>query len=96
MTSSAPNACPRARGGWSISLHERIRAGAFLPFVGPIVDQAGEVHVAADVALTPQEIILMDYLAWKCHRPDSLGGTSLNQVAKGLVSLQGIRAATKE
>ena len=36
---------------------ERIRAGAFLPFVGPIVDQAGQVHVAADVALTPQEII---------------------------------------
>ena len=36
---------------------ERIRAGAFLPFVGPIVDQAGQVHVAADVALTPQEIM---------------------------------------
>ena len=76
-------------------LHERIRAGAFLPFVGPIVDQAGQVHVAADVALTPQEIILMDYLAGNViGRIPSVD--ELNDVAKGLVSLQGIRAATKE
>ena len=74
---------------------ERIRAGAFLPFVGPIVDQAGQVHVAADVALTPQEIILMDYLAGNViGRIPSVD--ELNDVAKGLVSLQGIRAATKE
>ena len=76
-------------------LHERIRAGAFLPFVGPIVDQAGQVRVAADVALTPQEIILMDYLAGNViGRIPSVD--ELNDVAKGLVSLQGIRAATKE
>ena len=74
---------------------ERIRAGAFLPFVGPIVDQAGQVRVAADVALTPQEIILMDYLAGNViGRIPSVD--ELNDVAKGLVSLQGIRAATKE
>ena len=76
-------------------LHERIRAGAFLPFVGPIADQSGQIRVEADVALTPQEIIRMDYLA------DNIVGRSpsmdeLNDVAKGLVSLQGIRAATKE
>ena len=76
-------------------LHERIRAGAFLPFVGPIVDQAGQVRVAADVALTPQEIILMDYLAGNViGRIPSVD--ELNDVARGLVSLQGIRAATKE
>ena len=76
-------------------LHERIRAGAFLPFVGPIADQSGQLRVEADVALTPQEIIRMDYLA------DNVVGRipsmdELNDVAKGLVSLQGIRAATKE
>lgn len=76
-------------------LHERIRAGAFLPFVGPIADQSGQIRVEADVALTPQEIIRMDYLA------DNIVGRipsmdELNDVAKGLVSLQGIRAATKE
>lgn len=76
-------------------LHERIRAGAFLPFVGPIADQSGQIRVEADVALTPQEIIRMDYLA------DNVVGRipsmdELNDVAKGLVSLQGIRAATKE
>ena len=71
------------------------RVRAFLPFVGPIVDQAGQVHVAADVALTPQEIILMDYLAGNViGRIPSMD--ELNDVAKGLVSLQGIRAATKE
>ena len=47
------------------------------------------------MALTPQEIIRMDYLA------DNVVGRipsmdELNDVAKGLVSLQGIRAATKE
>ena len=76
-------------------LHERIRAGAFLPFVGPIADQSGQLRVEADVALTPQEIIRMDYLA------DNVVGRipsmdELNDVAKGLVSLQGIRAATTE
>ena len=76
-------------------LHERIRAGAFLPFVGPIADQIGQIRVEADVALTPQEIIRMDYLA------DNIVGRIpsmdvLNDVAKGLVSLQGIRAATQE
>ena len=74
-------------------LHERIRAGAFLPFVGPIADQKGTLRVEPDVALTPQEIIRMDYLA------DNVIGRippieELSDVAQGLVSLQGIRAAT--
>ena len=55
-------------------LHERIRAGAFLPFVGPIADQSGQIRVEADVALTPQEIIRMDYLGGQCRRPHSLDG----------------------
>lgn len=75
-------------------LHERIRSGAFLPFVGPIADQSGVIRVEANVALTPQEIIGMDYLASNVvGRIPSL--SELNDVAKGLVSLQGIRAATE-
>lgn len=73
-------------------LHERMRAGAFLPFVGPVCDQSGAVRVPEDVALTPQEIIRMDYLA------ENVVGRipkidELTDVARGLVSLQGIRAA---
>lgn len=75
-------------------LHERIRSGAFLPFVGPICDQAGAQRVAPDVALTPQEIIRMDYLAGNV-----IGGIpskeSLSEVAQGLVGLQGIRKAVE-
>lgn len=72
-------------------LHERIRSGAFLPIVGPIVDQSGDMRVEADMALTPQDIIRMDYLA------DNVIGRipkldELTEVACSLVSLQGIRA----
>ena len=75
-------------------LHERIQSGAFLPFVGPIGDQSGVQRVAPDVALTPQEIIRMDYLA------DNVIGSipskeSLTEVAQGLVALQGIRKAVE-
>ena len=73
-------------------LHERMRAGAFLPFVGPIVDQNGSERVPEDVALTPQEIIRMDYLArnviGRIPRIDEL-----TEVTQGLVALQGLRAA---
>lgn len=73
-------------------LHERIRAGAFLPFIGPILDQNGSVRVEADTALTPQEIIRMDYLA-----QNVLGRIpeidELTDVAKVIVSLQGVSAA---
>ena len=73
-------------------LHERMRAGAFLPFVGPVCGQDGAVRVPEDVALTPQEIIRMDYLAenvvGRIPRIDEL-----SDVAQRLVSLQGIRAA---
>ena len=73
-------------------LHERIRAGAFLPFLGPILDQSGTVRVEADTALTPQEIIRMDYLAQNVigRIPEI---DELTDVAKVIVSLQGISAA---
>ena len=52
-------------------------------------------HLIDIMQLTPQEIILMDYLAGNVvGRIPSVD--ELNDVAKGLVSLQGIRAATKE
>ena len=73
-------------------LHERIHAGAFLPFVGPIVDQTGRERVPADVALTPQEIIRMDYLAGNViGRIPSID--ELSYSAQMLVSLQGLSAA---
>ena len=73
-------------------LHERIRAGAFLPFIGPILDQDGNVRVEADMALTPQEIIRMDYLAQNIigRIPEI---DELTDVAKVIVSLQGVSAA---
>lgn len=73
-------------------LHERIRAGAFLPFVGPILDQDGSVRVEPDMALTPQEIIRMDYLAQNVigRIPEI---DELTDVAKVIVSLQGVSAA---
>lgn len=70
-------------------LHERIRAGAFLPFVGPLRDQSGAERVSENVALTPQEIISMDYLA------ENVVGRlpayeELSDAARGLVALQGV------
>lgn len=73
-------------------LHERMRAGAFLPFVGPVCSQDGSVRVPEDVALTPLEIIRIDYLAENVvGRIPKLD--ELTPVAQGLVSLQGVRAA---
>ena len=76
-------------------LHERIRSGAFLPFVGPITDQLGTVRVDADVALTPEDIIRMDYLAENVvgRIPDI---SELTDVAKALVSMQGVRTTSGE
>ena len=73
-------------------LHERIRGGAFLPFVGPMLDQSGEMRIPGDVALTPQEIIRMDYLAQNVigRIPEI---DELTDVAKVIVSLQGVSAA---
>ena len=74
-------------------LHERIRSGAFLPFVGPLLDQSGTVRVAEDVALTPQEIIGMDYLAANVSgRIPVLG--ELTEPAQSLAALQGLRNVT--
>ena len=75
-------------------LHERMRSEAFLPFIGPQYDQDGILRIEQDVALTPQDIIRMDYLA------DNVIGTipkvdQLNPTATNLVTLQGIRAATE-
>lgn len=74
-------------------LHERIRSGAFLPFVGPIFDQQGSERVAEDVALTPQDIIRMDYLAQNIvgRIPEI---SELSEVAKSLVALQGVPSTT--
>ena len=74
-------------------LHERIRSGAFLPFVGPILDQSGTERVAEDVALTPQEIIGMDYLAANVSgRIPVL--SELTEPAQSLAALQGLRNVT--
>ena len=70
-------------------LHERIRSGSFLPLVGPIIDQDGNVRAEDGVALTPQEIISMDYLAANVvgRLPQQ---EELLPVAQSLVALQGI------
>ena len=74
-------------------LHERIRTDSFLPFVGPIYDQSGNERVADGVALTPQEIIRMDYLAENViGRIPSVD--ELTEVAQSLVNLQGIHKKT--
>ena len=39
----------------------RIASGAFMPFTGPITDQAGAVHVAAGVVLGDADILSMDW-----------------------------------
>ena len=75
-------------------LHECLRSGAFLPFVGPIIDQAGNVRLEKDVALPTQDIILMDYLTDNViGRIPSL--SELNDVAKHLVSIQGVPATER-
>ena len=73
-------------------LHERIRAGEFLPFVGPIFDQQGVQRLNENAELDLQDIIRMDYLI------DNVIGRiptidELTPVAQTLVSLQGVRAA---
>ncbi len=75
-------------------LHERIRSDAFLPFVGPIVDQAGELRVADGETLIPQEIIAMNYLAGNVigRIPDR---SELLPVAQSLVALQGLSKAQR-
>ena len=70
-------------------LHERIHSDAFLPFVGPILDQSGNVRVEQDVVLMPQDIIRMDYLAQNViGRIPHID--ELTDVAKSLVALQGL------
>ena len=74
-------------------LHERIRSGAFLPFVGPIADQSGAVRVPEDVALTPQEIIGIDYLAANVSgRIPAFD--ELSESAQSLAALQGLRGVS--
>ena len=76
-------------------LHERIHSNAFLPFVGPIADQSGAIRVEDGVALIPQEIIRMDYLAQNViGRIPSID--ELTPVAQALVSLQGVYDAGKK
>ena len=75
-------------------LHERIHSDAFLPFIGPILDQSGNIRAEDGVALTPQEIIRMDYLAENViGRIPNID--ELTDVAKSLVALQGLHATAK-
>lgn len=72
-------------------LRDRIRAGEFHPFVGPICDQQGSLRVEKNTELALQDIINMDYLI------DNVIGRipaidELTEVAQTLVSLQGVRA----
>ena len=71
-------------------LHARIHAGAFLPFLGPIYDQAGNLRVPYDVALTPQDIIGMDYLVENVVGRIP-GFDELSDAAKSLAAMQGLR-----
>ena len=71
-------------------LHARIREGTFLPFVGPLYDQEKTLRTEHNVALTPQQIIGLDYLA------DNVIGRlpaydELSPVAQKLAALQGVR-----
>ena len=71
-------------------LHDRIRAGEFQPFVGPVHDQQGNLRVERNTELSLQDIINMDYLV------DNVIGRiptidELTDVAQTLVSLQGVR-----
>lgn len=73
-------------------LHERIRAGEFQPFVGPILDQQGTVRLSENAELDLQDIIHMDYLVENViGRIPAID--ELTSVAQTLVSLQGIRTA---
>jgi len=72
-------------------LRDRISAGDFQPFVGPICDQQGNLRVEKNAELSLQDIIHMDYLV------DNVIGRipaidELTEVAQTLVSLQGVRA----
>ncbi|MBP3657249.1 MAG: BMP family ABC transporter substrate-binding protein [Clostridia bacterium] len=71
-------------------LHARIHAGAFLPFLGPIYDQSGSLRVPFDVALTPQDVIGMDYLV-----ENVIGRIptfdELSDAAKSLAAMQGLK-----
>lgn len=70
-------------------LHQQLRAGTLLPFVGPLIDQTGVERVAEGTALTLQEIIHMDYLVENViGRIPAVD--ELTTVAQGLVTLQGI------
>ena len=70
-------------------LRDRVRDGAFAPFIGPLRDQAGNVRIEEGEALSPQQIIDMDYLA------ENVDGRlprfdELSDVAKNLAALQGV------
>lgn len=73
-------------------LHAQISDGGLNPFAGVLKDQEGKVRLEAGKELSWQDIISMDYLL------DNIEGTiptlsQLNETAKALVQLQGIRAA---
>ena len=72
-------------------MRHQVRAGALKPFAETIVSQDGQVRCSAGKALTPAEIIAMDYLA------DNVVGSiptleDMKPEAQPFVELQGIHS----
>ncbi len=72
------------------AMHESIREGMVRPFEGTLRDQSGAVRCEREAALSPAQILTMDYLA------ENVVGRipatqELRPEAKALVELQGLR-----
>lgn len=83
---------PRVRQ-LSEMLRAHIRSGELAPIYGPIWDQTGTLRLADGMALEQPQIIRMDYLA------DNVIGRipkldELSELARGLVSLQGLKSTS--
>ncbi|HIT70169.1 MAG TPA: hypothetical protein IAC36_09715, partial [Candidatus Aphodomonas merdavium] len=72
------------------AMHESIREGMVRPFEGTLRDQSGSVRCEREAALSPAQILTMDYLA-----ENVIGRIPATQElrpeAKALVELQGLR-----
>ena len=83
---------PRVRQ-LSEMLRTQIRNGDRSPIYGPICDQTGKLRLADGMALEQSQIIRMDYLAENViGRIPKLD--ELSELARGLVSLQGLKSTT--
>lgn len=72
------------------TLREGIRSMAINPFTGPIYDQAGILRCEDGKSLTPEEVVVIDWLASNVEGiiPDL---STLNDEAAELVKVQGIK-----